>query len=65
MFAGIMATVWDIYDSFSKQSTTVETGKIDFPESTVKTSKGPESSSSSTVGTGNSAQIVVLEAGED
>ncbi|CAK6954451.1 dynein axonemal intermediate chain 4-like [Scomber scombrus] len=51
--AGVMATVWDIYDSFCKQSTTVENGKIDFPESTVKTSKGPESSSSSTVGTGS------------
>ncbi|XP_044213816.1 dynein axonemal intermediate chain 4-like isoform X1 [Thunnus albacares] len=49
---GAMATVWDIYDSFCEQNNTLENEKIPYPEGTVKTSRGLESSGS-TFGTGS------------
>lgn len=58
VFTGVMATVWDIYDSFNKENTTAENDRIDYPERTLKTIKGPESSSS-TVDTGNANPILI------
>ncbi|XP_039989507.1 dynein intermediate chain 4, axonemal-like [Xiphias gladius] len=58
---GTTATVWDIYDSFCNQNETAENEEVNYPESTLSTSKIQEkrggksssSSSSSTVGTGS------------
>lgn len=64
MSTGMIATTWDIYDSFFDQNKSPDNDKDDYTESSVGTSKDQEksgeksgSSSSYTVATGNSTCV--------
>lgn len=64
MSTGMIATSWDIYDSFCDQNKSPDTDKDDYTESTVGTCKGQESGeksgSSSSSYTGNSTWVNIM-----